>query len=901
MSIADELYENVTQFSLRKEQADENLIAQFTADQADLLNQYSDAPIDPEMLQSKVESVVERVLRDRLRRLNGSVALGAEDFEPWLDPSRVEWTQWNAYRSWLLLKGGRKSGEIAELGKDLNEVIDHLGNPNDNTEWQRRALLIGNVQSGKTATFLGLVNKALDVGYKSIIVLAGQTDVLRMQTQFRLEQGVVGKSTGSDKEDLGVSTRTIGVGEYQSQGAGYFVCTSMQKDFNRAALKTMSTDPHAGGVSIFVCKKNKAVLESIQSWYSRDLAGEKGNTPILIIDDESDYASVNTNDPDSDPTAINKAIRDLLSLTRRGSYVAITATPFANMFIDHEVDDDLFPRDLIFGLTPPEAYQGPNKIFGARSETTANIVQYNDDASEYFPFRHRKDLEISGLPESLMEAIDCFALTNVIRDLREEANESRSMLINVSRYIAIQFSLTPIIERTWQSVLDGIRFARSVEENATVKRLEDVYRTHFAKSGFRWDEILPQIIESNEGVQIVTTNSLSKELDISGYPDRYIAIGGDKLSRGLTLEGLSTSYFYRSVRATDTLLQMGRWFGYRLGYQDLTRVWLPIETEQYFADAADILDELDQTLRTMRKDGASPRHFGIAIKHHPDTLMITAENKRRNAILGQRQISLRGRSFETAVLPNDLEKLHRNAELTEELLSGLVGNGIVPQRRKAHLLFEAVPKSTIASFIKAFEIGGGKYAGLFGRDSVIAEYLTHTHAGDTRSVDVFVVGGSAQVPDQISWDWTSTVPERQIFTKVTGAEASHLIISSRQRVGGTTEMGLPLGAQAPTRSELGRSPITQDFTKRLKRAALLVFPIVPKSAPISENNHRRGLREVELAGLESPVFALSIMLPGEPNRANDQFAYLNTVEQKMQKLDLYQDELGEADGDDEVN
>ncbi len=898
MSLFEELYEIVTQFVLRKESASEELIGQYAAEQASLLSRYADDPVDPESVQTDVDSVVERALRDRLRRQQGSVALDAEDFQSWLDPSKVEWTQWNAYRQWLLFEEGRSSGEIAELRQDLDEVIDHLGNPNDNTEWQRRALLIGNVQSGKTATFLGLVNKALDVGYKAIIVLAGQTDVLRMQTQYRLEQGVVGKSSSFDKEDLGVSKRDIGVGNYGSKGAGFFVCTSMERDFNRTALKTTSTDPHAGGMSIFVCKKNKAVLESIQAWFTRDLSGEPSNTPLLIIDDESDYASVNTNDPDLDPTTINNAIRQLLGLTRRGSYVAITATPFANIFIDHEIDNDLFPRDLIFGLTPPDSYQGPKKLFGSGRELGARTIQYNDDAEEFFPFKHKKDMEIEGLPDSLVEALDCFALSNVIRDLREEDSQKRSMLINVSRYIDTQKLLTPIVESAWLSILDELRYAQSASRNRTVKRIQGVFEAHFADAGFEWGEVMPQIIESNTEVKIVTTNSLNKQLDTDGYPDRFIAIGGDKLSRGLTLDGLSTSYFYRDVRAIDTLLQMGRWFGYRPGYADLTRIWLPIQSELYFQNAADILDELDQTLRKMRAEGASPRHFGVAIKQHPETLMITAANKRRNAVLGLRKVSLRGRVFETPVLPYDASVLAYNAQLTQEFLSGVSATKAISEKRKSHLVFEAVPKVEVAEYIKAFRIGGGKYSGLFGTQSLIADYLIHTHAKDTQSVDVVVVGGSVAVPEAYEWAWTDSLPERQVFTKVNGHEANQLIVSSRQRVGGTTEMGIPLGVKAPSARSLGRSPIQQDFTARLERAALLIFPIVPKESAVSDSNFSRGLREANLGDFAQPIVAFSVMLPGQPNRESSEYAYLNTVEQKLQKVDFHQDELGEIDDGD---
>ena len=136
---------------------------------------------------------------------------------------------------------------------------------------------------------------------------------------------------------------------------------------------------------VFVIKKNKSILNNLIRWLKSNNADTRGviSKSLLLSDDEADNASVNTNDPEKDPTAINKAIRELLKLFRQSSYLGITATPYANIFINPDNEDemrgdDLFPRDFIYALSPPTNYIGAEDIFGVMKRILLNIRMFSN-------------------------------------------------------------------------------------------------------------------------------------------------------------------------------------------------------------------------------------------------------------------------------------------------------------------------------------------------------------------------------------------------------------------------------------------------------------------------------------------------------------------------------------------
>jgi hypothetical protein len=342
---------------------------------------------------------------------------------------------------------------------------------------------------------------------------------------------------------------------------------------------------------LVVVKKNKRILENLEKWLSDFNANKQGtiDTPLLLIDYEADSASVNTNPLGVDPTQINQRIRALLRLFTRSSYLGFTATPFANIFIDPDTEhemlgDDLFPRDFIYTLDSPTNYVGPTALFG--DQPRFDLLRTIEDAYEVFPLRHKSDLHVEVLPETLVDAVFSFLLANAIRDLRGQGPTHRSMLVNVSRFTSVQDQVATLVHETLSAVQQDIRNYSQLPEtqalnNSSLARARDVWDREYSDTEFDWPAVQKSLLNSALPVTVKAINQRTgaASLDYARHKDsglRVIAIGGNSLSRGLTLEGLSTSYFFRNSQMYDTLLQMGRWFGYRDGHADLCRLWISV-------------------------------------------------------------------------------------------------------------------------------------------------------------------------------------------------------------------------------------------------------------------------------------------------------------------------------------
>ena len=607
---------------------------------------------------------------------------------PWLEDyrSKITWTNWNAYKSFLLYEGWPHSS-LQSLGQDTDEILDRCGNPMDDNEWKVRGLVMGDVQSGKTANYAGLINKAVDAGYRYIVVLTGVIEQLRAQTQERLDLTFVGLSSQNQDND---ASELSGVGRYKQPDVTRL--TRVSSDFNQALVEGWiglnagvfykPTHPF-----LIVTKKNKNNLVNIQRFLKQVLQGKSHfSSPLLLIDDEADNASVNVNSEDN-PATINREIRSVLLLFERYSYVAYTATPFANIFIKPDLQaefPDLFPSDFIYGIRPPSNYVGPHNVFGDDSESGdgyASQLVSIDDAAQIFPSKHSSSLTINVLPESLISAVDVFLVSCAIRDLRKEKLQHRTMLVNVSRFVRVQEEVRTRIERVVadrQLVIEQYgsseRFWSSGGEIAA--SIRTAWEEHYSDSGISWEAVRSQLAESVGRLKVVCVNQRSLQpLAYSRFPGknglRVIAVGGQALSRGLTLEGLCVSYFYRDSKAYDTLLQMGRWFGYRKGYEDLFRIWIDPQVNKWFEFIADVVKELRIDLHRMSLARSAPKDFGIRVRDHPDTLMITAANKMRAAQEITVRESFSGRLIETAYLSPDVHDNELNIDEINKFLGGL--------------------------------------------------------------------------------------------------------------------------------------------------------------------------------------------------------------------------------------
>ena len=652
--------------------------------------------------------------------------------EEWVSKREdINWTYSDAYEDYL--KGERWAPPVIQSLSDVSvRILGHLQDPASEGDWDRRGLVIGHVQSGKTANYMGVIARAADAGYQFIIVIAGIHNSLRKQTQERIDEGFVGRSSKP--------------GNYVKVGVGIkkgyphpATLTNIHKDFNKntAAQSGWRINDFTKPV-ILVIKKNVRTLDSLHVWLKEMNAqghGRISDVPMLMIDDEADHASINTNREDIDPTRTNAMIRRILRLFTKSCYVGYTATPFANIFInpesygDEEVHKELFPPNFIYSLDPPTTYFDPEKVFLDEDDTSGTILEPITDCENYLPQTHKNYYEIPDLPPDLYRAIDQFIVARAIRNLRGHANRHCSMMINVSRFVSVQRSVKDLISvyirKMRAAVKANYRMPDAVaDRNEYMQALKDRLVSDYDHCGVVWSDVKEKLYAVLENLRIYAVNSRSDEvLDYKKYEREgrgltAIAVGGLSLSRGLTIEGLCVSYMYRNTRMYDTLMQMGRWFGYRTGYEDLCRIHLSKDSINWYAHIADASEELRQQIRRMRQANLSPEQFGLYVKAHPDSLLITALNKMRSGEQIKLKQNLSGKLIESYILPvsNDINR--KNEKLIAKYWEAGFGGSTMKRNEKGWIA-QDVSVGVIEEFLHEFVT----HQSFSGRKYHVIEYL----------------------------------------------------------------------------------------------------------------------------------------------------------------------------------
>lgn len=669
------------------------------------------------------------------------------------DDSEFESEYWRRYEVYLRNKPSWGLKSVRDIDESTDDVMNALVNPVSHPDEERMGLVFGYVQSGKTAHYLGLINKAYDAGYKIIIVLTGIHNSLRSQTQSRIDEEVLGYETSIESILNNDLQRNVVIGV----GIGY-----ENKIKNRAPLQSVTTRDEKGdfdkrlvGVRmnppyIIVTKKNATVLKYIIRYFENStIANEEdgkkyipADFPALIIDDEADQASVNTKPlrdnngnfkPEYDPSTINKLIRQLLQMFRCRSYVGYTATPYANIFIDPKTPDnpygsDLYPRDYIFRSPRAAQYIGAREFFGIDGdETTPTMPLYREiiQGAGFLGPGTRADDPVGNIPEDMERAIKYFLISTALRNCRGDVNKPNTMLIHVVRFVEQQKKIQKKVQEYYESLANFIEFGNSdiKSEMESIWR-EDYLPTHAdLKQSFsrymdntelvEWDRVWAEVkrLVRKKELIVYSVNGQSTDSLIyqnhKGKPFNVIVIGGDKLSRGLTLEGLTVSYFTRASNTYDTLMQMGRWFGFRPGYLDACRLFttqdlygrfsfISMATED-LADQFDYMNDIDQT----------PKDFGLRVATHP-SLLITSRNKLRTGMETKRDFSCV--LSQTRVFDVDGETYDHNFIAAESLISAL-GNPLTKdeykdkfQRNKPgdHLFWTGISAHHVASFFEEY-------------------------------------------------------------------------------------------------------------------------------------------------------------------------------------------------------
>ncbi len=667
-------------------------------------------PGGPVYSEAEIQKTIGIIQTRHDTRMEVGVMFEAEDCKPWLSDRHgyIDFYYWNRYHE--LLKEKFSVDVVGKLDTITDKILDHLEDPQKEGNWQRKGLVVGHVQSGKTANYIGLICKAADAGYKVIIVLGGMLNSLRNQTQARIDSDFFGYCTKTKKE--------IGVAKFENTRRPFSLTTSIA-DFAKTTADRVQIDLEAlKEPVVFVLKKNVTTLKNVKNWLESSNKRGLSKFPLLLIDDEADHASINTNRDDQDPTKINLGIRELLKLFPRNSYVGYTATPFANIFIDPDNEDemqngelfkDLFPRDFILSLDPPSNYVGAKTLFGEDGENE-NLREI-DDHEDLIPLRHKKDWVVPGLPNSLKRAIDCFILAKTIRELRGETGKHHSMMVNVSRFTDVQERLkekvTEYLKARKQAIKSYSKLseADALRESSVLREMKHVWNMEYAKAGFKWSTVQRQLNNAASPITVISINNKSTDrLDYADYPDgrSLIAIGGLGLSRGLTLEGLSVSYFLRNSIMYDTLLQMGRWFGYREGYQDVCRVFMTRQAISWYAHISGAVEELREEFREMERLGLTPMDFGLKVRSHPTALIVTAKNKMRSAQEFVREIALAGRFAETSRLINNNQTFIDNKKVFEDAVVA-ADKAKSPELTKLGWLWTGVPIKILEDIIENFK------------------------------------------------------------------------------------------------------------------------------------------------------------------------------------------------------
>lgn len=844
---------------------------------------------------------------------------------------------WDLFSEYHAEKGDLDRASLNLLGdKTLPNLMNCLGNPSEELTTQRKryGLVLGDVQSGKTSTYSGLICKAADAGVKVVILLAGITETLRQQTQERIEEDIVGLTIRTDNFHNN-KPLNVGVGTLPGWENKVTTFTLYEDDFNMARAKSMTSIGTHKSIVLFVVKKNVPVLTHLHEWLTgpNQHLNAEGKLPysLLLIDDEADNASINTKDSTIDPTATNKKIREICEVFMNSNYVGFTATPYANIFINPETDDDmvtadLFPKDFIYVLPTPKPYIGAQRIFGTPTEehpeygncsymldscyikdikepSTADIRSMSDKQQIEGPlyYKHKKHWK-GQLPKSLVESIRCYYIANAIRDLDERQFDApRTMLVNISRFVNVhnylKKEIAAIVDADYKEI--RVNFSKNQERNVGNELYNELHRLfdiHYANCGYTWEQVGQRDVllkwessKDRKSIKVITVNgtkeSRDEAPDYKKYPSwRVIAVGGLALSRGLTLKGLMTSYFYRNTCTYDVLMQMGRWFGYRPHYDKVCRIWTTNTSANWYREIAEATDELKTELAHMNSLELTPKQFGLRIRRDDTALEITARNKMRKAGRCEIRSTYWGDVFETPYFSTHINDNTINVVETKKWLAHIVESGHNPTKVKgfASFIMRDVPVDEIADILSVIRTSDKNLK--FNKTNITRFIISNKD--ELNNWDVIVVGGRGSELHNIFPDPNIIVNASTRIFSVRG-DGEGFSFTQQGVVSGNNDgkIGLdnpqaivddfkakesivnPLSAQKINRCTW--------FKYAKRKPTFFIYPVRPSNQDAVEGTLGDYIEELE----GNPVMGYSIGIPGHGHESDARSYYTNVVYQ----------------------
>lgn len=803
-----------------------------------------------------------------------------KDVKPWLSDlkSSVKWELWDRYKLHLRAKDG--SFPVNSVDDLTDKILDKCVNPKIKGSWDRRGMVVGNVQSGKTANYTGLINKATDAGYKLIIIIAGIHNSLRSQTQLRVDEGYIGRKSS----DFIMRQRNVkvGVGKYACNTEIYSYTSSDNKgDFNRSIASRINVPIGDKSPTVLVIKKNKSILENLILWlnqFASDVNGERKlmDVPMLVIDDEADNASVNSG-TQYDVRTINRLIRTLLNLFNQNTFIGYTATPYANLYIPSswsedletyvkdvklKVGEDLFPRDFIVNIPPPSNYLGAAQVFGFENENTGevaeglDIIRFAEDQEPWIPKKinkHNAEDLPDDVPTTLKEAIKAFILTNAIRRLRGHGNKHSSMLVHVALRVLWIDRIAWLINE----ILRGYKNQIKSGQGNVLYDLEEMFYNDFIPTTkevknniayndpkiktHTWEEVKSELIAAITKIEVRSVHGLKKtsvieyhrieEIDYEAHKNiglSIIAVGGNKLARGITLEGLSISYYLRTTRMYDSLMQMGRWFGYRPGYADLCRLYTTSQLINWYRHVTMATEEMRNDFDEMAANNMVPKDYQLKVRTHPGMLMVTSLTKMREH--EKIQVGFSGKLIQTYSF--NKADVNSNYNVFKYLLSRL---NTTPQKIKTGqkkvnaLLWNKVDSVKILDFISSFKTP-------IHRLDIMKSYIEkQNNEGLLQKWSLAVWVNSRNDSKKEKWKWSggdfdAGLPTRSLIgdeTKQLSVKGSkNAILGKEHRM---VDLGLKIG-EKPSEDDL------KEIRKRLQQPLIVILPIDSSDYSGIENN-----------------------------------------------------------------
>jgi len=784
---------------------------------------------------------------------------------------------WPALERYLIQSKGWDKEDVASIDQASTEIVSFFSNPKNrqSPRFSCRGLVVGHVQSGKTANMTAVIAKALDAGYNTVIVLAGLTNKLRHQTQQRLHEDLVLRRP--ERWHLLTSHK-------------------MEEDFRKPPAGGFLA--HSDKAQIAVIKKNVSPLGELKEAIKETLRTSLQKLRVLVIDDECDQASVNSARGELEISAINGRIREILAMFPAVTYVGYTATPFANVLIDPYAGskdelDDLYPRDFITALPTSMRYFGAEKLFGAEPENPENpspeeegldmirVIPEDEEAMLQPPNRKERDWFQPKMTPALERSVLYFIMCCAARISRGDGNKHMTMMVHTSTYVIMHERVESLING-WVELNKGgvLNFQSTVADRMRTIWEEEQDRFPSDLAECDWVDVkdvfdcLPEVLSRLEFV--VENGSTEDRIDYSGGSKIYIVVGGSILSRGLTLEGLMVSFFLRSSIQYDTLLQMGRWFGYRPGYEDLPRIWMTEALRVRFQALAEIEQEIRDEIERYRIMGLSPMDIAVRIRAIPG-MAITAASKMRSAT--RCAISYWGTHRQTFRFPgNSMDLLSGNWRAAAELINTADALSCRDHDswNESRKVWRRVPKSTIIRFLRSY-------------------HFDETHADLAPSLLVEFI--SQEDPRLEFWNIGVIETKKGEISKLPLGQAGQVRTVNRARLKGTGEI-FDIKALMSRRDMLFDCDIDPPENAKWRdlkllrkssvedRPLLLIYPINKDSKPGAGSKVRRSL------GAGHDVIGIGLVFPGSTDEGGE---YMTVMIEQPDSEDVEEQEVEQAE------